>query len=156
MKTLNKPSIQTDESIALVHACYALTEEYRTILVELGRENDLTENEMLVLIQLAMYPEACTQKKLQATNLNLSVSSVCRMVESLRKKGYLSTELDVNDRRSWILHLEEPGAALAETLRQRLHNRMEELFCSVPGFDMMDFVSVLSRVAQRPLHKTAV
>ena len=127
MSNPNLTSIQFDESIALINACYALTKEYSTILAELGKANDLTENEMQVLIHLAMYPEACTQKKLQATNLNLSVSSVCRMVESLRKKGYISTELDVNDRRSWILHMEEPGALLAEDFRQQIHDRMEEL-----------------------------
>lgn len=149
-------SIQYDASISLVNACYALTGEYRTILVELGRAEGLTENEMQVLIQLAMYPEACTQKKLQATHLNLSISTVCRMVESLRKKGYISTELDVHDRRSWILHMEEPGAVLAEEFRQRIHDRMEELFCSVPGFDMTDFVSVLSRVTQGVPQKTAL
>lgn len=156
MSNPNLTSIQFDESIALINACYALTKEYSTILAELGKANDLTENEMQVLIHLAMYPEACTQKKLQATNLNLSVSSVCRMVESLRKKGYISTELDVNDRRSWILHMEEPGALLAEDFRQQIHDRMEELFCSVPGFDMMDFVSVLSRVTQSVPQETAV
>ena len=90
----------TNESFVLINACYALTEEYRAILNKIGRSHQLTENEMLVLVHLALNPEARTQKKLQATNLHLSMSSICRMVESLRKKGYLTTELDENDRRS--------------------------------------------------------
>ena len=95
------------DSLSVISACNALTAKYRSILRELGRTNQLSENEMMVLVHLASYPEACTQKKLQGTNLDLSLSSICRMVESLRQKEYLSTTLDMNDRRSWILHLEE-------------------------------------------------
>ena len=89
-----------DASFAVINACYVLTDQYRCILSDLGKEHHLTENEMLVLVHLALYPDARTQKKLQATNLPLSVSSICRMVDSLRRKGYLSTCLDENDRRS--------------------------------------------------------
>ena len=98
-----------DASFAVINACYVLTDQYRCILSDLGKEHHLTENEMLVLVHLALYPDARTQKKLQATNLPLSVSSICRMVDSLRRKGYLSTCLDENDRRSWIIHLEQKG-----------------------------------------------
>ena len=80
-----------DASFAVINACYVLTDQYRCILSDLGKEHHLTENEMLVLVHLALYPDARTQKKLQATNLPLSVSSICRMVDSLRRKGYLST-----------------------------------------------------------------
>ena len=60
-----------DESFTLINACYAITEQYRMILSDIGKENNLSENEMLVLVHLALNPEACTQKKLQATNLHL-------------------------------------------------------------------------------------
>lgn len=136
-----------DESFVLINACYALTEEYRAILNKIGRSHQLTENEMLVLVHLALNPDARTQKKLQATNLHLSMSSICRMVESLRKKGYLTTELDENDRRSWIIHLEERGANLADTFRKCLNQRLEDIFSCIPGFDLDLFVGTLSRVA---------
>ena len=64
-----------DDSFAVISACYTLTEQYRNILIDLGKEHQLSENEMLVLVHLAQYPEACTQKKLQGTHLQLSVSS---------------------------------------------------------------------------------
>lgn len=137
----------TNESFVLINACYALTEEYRAILNKIGRSHQLTENEMLVLVHLALNPDARTQKKLQATNLHLSMSSICRMVESLRKKGYLTTELDENDRRSWIIHLEERGANLADTFRKCLNQRLEDIFSCIPGFDLDLFVGTLSRVA---------
>ncbi len=100
-----------DAYFDLINACYTMTEEYRTTLRQVGMANQLTENEMLVLVHLVRNPGARTQKKLQATNLPLSISSICRMVESLRRKGYLTTELDENDRRSWIIHLDESGNA---------------------------------------------
>lgn len=134
-----------DESFVLINACYALTEEYRAILNKVGRAHQLTENEMLVLVHLALNPDARTQKKLQATNLHLSMSSICRMVESLRKKGYLTTELDENDRRSWIIHLEESGVNLANTCRKSLNQRLEDIFRCIPGFDLDLFVRTLSR-----------
>ena len=54
-----------DESFAVIHACYALTEEYRKLLVDLGKVHQLSENEMLVLVHLGLYPTARTHKKLQ-------------------------------------------------------------------------------------------
>ena len=136
-----------DESFAVIHACYALTEEYRKILMDLGKAHQLSENEMLVLVHLALYPNARTQKKLQETQLQLSVSSICRMVESLRKKGYLTTHLDENDRRSWIIHLEEKGSALAQEFRECLQERMGRVFQEIPGFDFHGFVSAMSQAA---------
>ena len=47
-----------DASFAVINACYVLTDQYRCILSDLGKEHHLTENEMLVLVHLALYPEA--------------------------------------------------------------------------------------------------
>ena len=52
-----------DASFAVINACYVLTDQYRCILSDLGKEHHLTENEMLVLVHLALYPDARTQKK---------------------------------------------------------------------------------------------
>jgi DNA-binding MarR family transcriptional regulator len=48
----------------------------------------------------------------------------------------VTTELDENDRRSWIIHLEEEGRVLAGDFRVRLRQRLEEMFGSIPGFDL--------------------
>ena len=144
-----------DASFAVINACYLLTDQYRCILSDLGKEHHLTENEMLVLVHLALYPDARTQKKLQATNLPLSVSSICRMVDSLRRKGYLSTCLDENDRRSWIIHLEQKGRALAEEFRQCLHLRLGNVFQEIPGFDVQSFAAVMSQAAAFVQQSTA-
>ena len=134
------------DSLSVISACNALTAKYRSILRELGRTNQLSENEMMVLVHLASYPEACTQKKLQGTNLDLSLSSICRMVESLRQKEYLSTTLDMNDRRSWILHLEERGKTVTDEFFLLLGQRLDEILADIPGFDTKSFVYMLSRV----------
>lgn len=136
-----------DGSITLVNACFALTDQYRMILSAIGREHKLSENEMLVLVHLAIHPDARTQKQLQSTNLHLSVSSICRMVESLRRKGFLTTELDLNDRRSWIIHLEDRGKQLAEQFQIALHARLQQIFGTVPSFDLDAFAATLSRAA---------
>ena len=136
-----------NESLAVINACYTLTDQYRSILQDLGRHHDLSENEMLVLVHLASNPDACTQKKLQATNLHLSVSSICRMVESLRRKGYLTTRMDENDRRSWIIHLEGKGEALAEEFGLCLGKRLDDIFTTIPGFDPRSFVNTMSRAS---------
>ena len=47
-----------DASFAVINACYVLTDQYRCILSDLGKEHHLTENEMLVLVHLALYPDA--------------------------------------------------------------------------------------------------
>lgn len=135
------------ESLAVINGCFSLTDQYRSILRELGRKHQLSENEMLVLVHLAFNPDACTQKKLQSTHLHLSVSSVCRMVESLRQKGYLTTRMDENDRRSWILRLERKGEALAEEFSLCLGRRLDDIFTAVPNFDCRSFVSTLSQAS---------
>ena len=133
-------------SLSVINACNALTAQYRSIMRELGQANQLSENEMLVLVHLASFPEACTQKKLQGTHLDLSLSSSCRMVESLRQKEFLSTTLDMNDRRSWILHMEERGKAVTEEFFLRLGQRLDEIFAELPEFDAKTFLSMFSRV----------
>lgn len=147
---MNTPMTTTDRMdgpVLLINACYTLTEEYRGLLHRMGRANQLTENEMLVLVHLAQNPAACTQKKLQGTNLRLSMSSICRAVESLRRKGYLTTELDENDRRSWLIHLEERGQALADRFQTCLDQWLEEVFRSLPGVDRELFLATLSQAA---------
>lgn len=141
-----------ENSLTVISACYALTDQYRSVLIELGKEHNLSENEMLVLVHLGMNPDACTQKKLQATQLNLSVSSICRMVDHLRKKEYLTTELDENDRRSWIIHVEQRGKDLTEQFRIRLHQRIEGIFSAVPELDFERFVSVMARAGDVAQH----
>ena len=142
------PFLRTgDESFTVINACYTLTDQYRNILVDLGREHDLSENEMLVLVHLALYPQARTQKQLQATQLHLSVSSICRMVDSLRKKGYLSTQLDENDRRSWIICMEKQGRELADEFRRCLQQRLENIFRGIPGFDVQGFAAAIAQAA---------
>lgn len=136
-----------DESFTVINACYTLTDQYRNILIDLGREHDLSENEMLVLVHLALYPAARTQKQLQATQLHLSVSSICRMVDSLRKKGYLTTQLDENDRRSWIIAMEKKGKDLTEEFRRCLHQRLESIFRGIPGFDVQGFAAAMAQAA---------
>ena len=68
-------------------------------------------------------------------------------MESLRKKGYLTTHLDENDRRSWIIHLEEKGSALAQEFRLCLQQRMGSAFGEIPGFDLQGFAAVMSQAA---------
>lgn len=110
----------------------------------------------LVLVHLALYPDARTQKKLQATNLPLSVSSICRMVDSLRRKGYLSTCLDENDRRSWIIHLEQKGRALAEEFQgSACISSLGNVFQEIPGFDVQSFAAVMSQAAAFVQQSTA-
>ena len=137
-----------EESLAVVNACYTITDQYHMILHDLGRKHQLSENEMLVLVHIANNPAACTQKKLQKTNLHLSGSSICRMVESLRRKGYLTTTMDERDRRSWIIHLEPNGEALAEEFSLSLGKRLDDIFLEIPDFDPDAFVSLLSRASK--------
>ncbi len=134
-------------SLALVDACYTITDLYRTVLRDLSGKYQIAENEMLVLVSLAGHPEARTQKKLQDTELRLSGSTICRVVESLRRKGFLTTRVDERDRRSWILSLEEKGELLAEEASACLARRMNAVFTAVPGFDPDVLLSQMSRVS---------
>lgn len=147
MRTQAPVHFSGDASFAVIHACYTLTEQYRKILIDMGKENDLSENEMTVLVHLALYPDVRTQKQLQATQLQLSVSSICRMMEALRKKGYLTTRLDENDRRSWIIRLEEKGVRLGEQFRRCLQQRLGRIFQGMGGFDLVGFAAAVRQAA---------
>lgn len=131
-------------SLIVINACYTLTEQYRTMLAEMGKKYALSENEMLVLIHLGLYPEACTQKKLQTTKLNLSVSSICRMVDALRRKGLLTTQLDENDRRSWIIRLQESGRGIVDEFNNSLQMQLSDIFEAIPAFNTEKFVETMA------------
>ncbi len=68
------------------------------------------------------------------------------MVESLRQKGFLSTTLDMNDRRSWLLHLEQSGVDVTDDFFLRLGQRLDDIIGDIPGFDAKSFLTMLSRV----------
>lgn len=138
-----RPDGEHDLAFVVLDACHALIEQYQSLLGQVGRRNELTVNEMLVLVQLALMPDACTQKDLMGTHMGLSVSSVCRMVESLRQKECLTTEVDVHDRRSWLIHLTDRGHEMAEEFRDRLHVRLDEILGAVPGLDPEAFVTIM-------------
>lgn len=64
-----------DASFAVINACYVLTDQYRCILSDLGKEHHLTENEMLVLVHLALYPE-CSHPKEASGNQSSALSLI--------------------------------------------------------------------------------
>lgn len=129
---------------ALINACYVLLEEYHSILCEVGSTNQLTEQEMIILVHLVLYPHARTQKKLYATDPHMSMSSICRIVESLRKKGYLWMVQDPSDRRSWIIHLHERGEKLGDAFCESLGQRLEHILRDVPVSAVQGFVTAVT------------
>lgn len=127
----------------LVGTCDALITRYRTTLTEVGEQHALSENEMLILSKIEQHPTACTQKKLQSADLHLSVSSICRIVESLRQKGLLTTEMDAADRRCRLIHLEKKGAEITSEFHRAWQAWLERAFGAISASRIASFLSVM-------------
>ena len=81
-------------------------------------DKDFTLNEVVVLIFLSEYSGQNTIKAI-SEQLNISKGLVSRSVESLRKKGFLETRTDMDDRRKILLTLLPQAQPYVQYFKER-------------------------------------
>jgi DNA-binding MarR family transcriptional regulator len=94
------------------------------------RDYDVTFVQALTLLAIQSFDQP--QPRLVAEFLSQQSQTVTGVLDRLERAGHIRRSRDLADRRGVRLELTGTGARLAESLREKLSDYMEELFRGVP------------------------
>lgn len=105
-----------------------------------------TPNETAMMIYMLKHPEIDTAKDI-ARNLGISQSLICRLVDSLTRKGLIDVVKDSEDRRVNHLTLNIKEKSLKNTLLSMDPDFEKQMTEGVAADDLAVFQRVISRMA---------
>ena len=119
----------------------------------LGRDLDnanITMSEFILMREVAentkesYNPMALTEVR---EYLSVSKAAVSQMLNSLEKRGYLTREIDVNNRRNIIVILTEVGKEVYQKKNQDFYDRFEKVIQGIGETDISHFIAMINKMA---------
>lgn len=119
----------------------------------LGRDLDnanITMSEFILMREVAentkesYNPMALTEVR---EYLSVSKAAVSQMINSLEKRGYLTREVDVNNRRNIIVVLTEVGQEVYQKKNQEFFDRFEKVIQGIGETDISHFIAMINKMA---------
>lgn len=119
----------------------------------LGRDLDnanITMSEFILMREVAKNtkesynPMALTEVR---EYLSVSKAAVSQMINSLEKRGYLTREVDVNNRRNIIVVLTEVGQEVYQKKNQEFFDRFEKVIQGIGETDISHFIAMINKMA---------
>lgn len=119
----------------------------------LGRDLDnanITMSEFILMREVAKNtkesynPMALTEVR---EYLSVSKAAVSQMINSLEKRGYLTREVDVNNRRNIIVVLTEAGQEVYQKKNQEFFDRFEKVIQGIGETDISHFIAMINKMA---------
>lgn len=119
----------------------------------LGRDLDnanITMSEFILMREVAgntkesYNPMALTEVR---EYLSVSKAAVSQMLNSLEKRGYLTREVDVNNRRNIIVVLTEVGQEVYQKKNQEFFDRFEKVIQGIGETDISHFIAMINKMA---------
>jgi len=126
---------------------YDMMRKYQESCKERLGEYSFTPNETAMMIFMLEHPEVDTAKEI-AVNLGISQSLICRSVDSLTRKGFLSTEKDKKDRRVNHLTLNIEDSELKQTLSTMKSSFLDKMTSDVGEEELAVFQKVVDKMAE--------
>lgn len=108
---------------------------------------DLSPNETLVLFFLKRNPKYNTAKDIMQY-LEQTKGLISRSVESLSNKGYISTEVDMKDKRVVRLYITEKGQPFAEEIIRASADFTEMIAEGITNEEMRQYAIVMNKMAK--------
>lgn len=108
-----------------------------------GQHRGMTRERLLVL--MAQRPEGMWQKDL-AWEADINASSASELTGRLEQDGYLTREVDENDRRAVLLKLTEAGMQRAEELQAEQESYLEGLFAKLSQEEKQNLSDLLDKL----------
>ncbi len=125
---------------------YEMMRKYQESCKERLGEYSFTPNETAMMIYMLEHPDVDTAKEI-AVDLGISQSLICRSVDSLTKKGFLTTEKDKRDRRVNHLTLNIEDKELESTLNSMKGNFLDKMTSGISENDLAVFQDVVDKMA---------
>lgn len=126
---------------------YDMMRKYQESCKESLGDYSFTPNETAMMIFMLEHPDVDTAKEI-AVNLGISQSLICRSVDSLTRKGFLSTEKDKKDRRVNHLTLNIEDKELKETLGTMKVDFLSKMTDGIDEKDLDIFQKVVDQMAE--------
>lgn len=118
---------------------------YMKVCAQAVQEEDLSQNEMDVILFLCKYKTVDTAKDI-AKYRCMSKSLVCKSVDALTNRGFLEVVQDKEDRRFQHLKLSQRGEAVVQKLQEAREVFLEALQQGIGKEEMEVFLRVLSKI----------
>lgn len=124
-------------------AMASFLKEYRNMSFKAVKEYNFTPAEIDVLMFLFNNAPLDTAKDITKYK-GISKSLVCRSVDSLVKKEFISTVTDRNDRRIVHLIINENASDVVKKLKESKEQFIEEITKGIEEKDIENFIKVLN------------
>jgi DNA-binding MarR family transcriptional regulator len=122
-----------------------IEKKFRKMVLKLVNDRKFTKNEILVLMYLAENETENTARDI-SNYLNLSKSLIAKSVDSLCKRGYMTTETDMEDRRKIHLRLTSSGRKISEKLEAYREEFFHKLLQGVTKDEMDKIEQILEKM----------
>lgn len=80
-------------------------------------------------------------------NLYITKPAVSQMLNSLEKKGYISREIDTNDRRKILVALTPKGQDIVKSMREYFNNMLSEIIDRLGEDNTIQLIELFNRFA---------
>ena len=107
------------------------------------RRPPLTREHLLVIIN--EYPEGVRQKTL-AERARINPSSASELIDKLEGDGYVTREVDPNDKRATLLFLTEKGTARAAEVEDERSELFKDLFAPLTDKEKQTLSDLLDKI----------
>ncbi|MEX0923876.1 MAG: MarR family transcriptional regulator [Rhodovibrionaceae bacterium] len=111
----------------------------------LSRATNLKTSQLLVIQTIDESGEMTVGEI--AEKVNLAQASVTAIIDRLQESGLLSRQRGDSDKRKVYVHLTEQGLEVLNRAPTALHDRFSERFSALEGWEQLQMVAVLERVA---------
>ena len=123
----------------------AFNKNYRKYCLNAVKAYHFTPGEVDVMTFLANNPQMNTAAAISQFK-NISKPLVCKSVDSLIQKGYLTSETDSVDRRISRLYLTEKSTDIADTLRLCRQTFFAQLMAGITEEELRIFETVMGKM----------
>jgi len=112
--------------------------------------HNLNTREVYTIIRINEYKkninQICLHEELEE-HLAVTKSAVSQMISSLEEKGYITREIDKNDRRKFELSITGKGQELLEELRNTMDSVIEKTITRFGENNMRQFIGLFNQFA---------
>lgn len=138
----------SENVIKLNKLCKTVTSSYRSCAQTSLSDDEISPTGMAVLTSLYYNPSGDTISSI-ANGIDVSKGLVSREVERLRKDGYITTDIDENDRRMVRLKLTENSVDIVKDELRTLEKFTTEIICDISEEEFIAFMNTGRKIQEK-------
>lgn len=138
----------SENVIKLNKLCKTVTSSYRSCAQTSLSDDEISPTGMAVLTSLYYNPSGDTISSI-ANGIDVSKGLVSREVERLRKDGYITTDIDENDRRMVRLKLTDNSVDIVKDELRTLEKFTTEIICDISEEEFIAFMNTGRKIQEK-------